>query len=126
MRMKKKDLCWVAGALMLMACGSSGPKDALQKYLDAMQDKDFDTFVDGMNFGNEPSKEEKQSFALMLSEKADKKDGLKEFKVVSDSMLVEDSLAIVTYEVIYDDGRKDVEKQRMVKKDGKWLMDARK
>lgn len=124
--MKKKGLLWVAGALMLMACGGSGPKDALQKYLDAMQDKDYDTFVDGMNFRNEPSKEEKQAFALMLSEKANEKEGLKKFNVVSDSMLIEDSLAIVTYEVIYDDGRKDIEKQRMVKKDGKWLMDARK
>lgn len=109
---------------MLTACGSSGAGDALQGYLDAMQNKDYVAFVDGMNFKKEPTKEQKEQFAAMIGEKAEKKDNVEAYKVVKDSVLVEDSLSLVTYEVIYNDGRKDIEKQPMVKKDGKWLMEV--
>ena len=60
----------------------------------------------------------------MIAEKAKEKEDVKEYKVLRDSVLVEDSLAVVFYEVIYNDGKTDTEKQRMVKKDGKWLMEV--
>lgn len=122
--MRKNTWYALLGGLLLTACGSGGAGDALQDYLDAMQNKDYIAFVDGMNFKKEPTKEQKEQFAAMIGEKADKKDDIEAYKVVKDSVLVEDSLAIVTYEVIYNDGRKDVERQPMVKKDGKWLMEV--
>lgn len=121
--MKKRSVFLLGMGLMLAACGGSGADDALQGYLDAMQNKDYMAFVDGMNFKKEPTQEQKEQFAAMLGEKAEKKDNIEAYKVVGDSVLVEDSLEIVTYEVIYNDGRKDVERQRMIKKDGRWLMD---
>lgn len=122
--MKKNGWYALLGGLLLTACGSSGAGDALQGYLDAMQNKDYVAFVDGMNFKKEPTKEQKEQFAAMIGEKAEKKDNVEAYKVVKDSVLVEDSLSLVTYEVIYNDGRKDIEKQPMVKKDGKWLMEV--
>lgn len=121
--MKKNGWYALLGGLLLTACGSSGAGDALQGYLDAMQNKDYVAFVDGMNFKKEPTKEQKEQFAAMIGEKAERKDNIEAYKVVKDSVLVEDSLSLVTYEVIYNDGRKDIERQPMVKKDGKWLME---
>lgn len=122
--MKKNGWYALLGGLLLTACGSNGAGDALQGYLDAMQNKDYIAFVDGMNFKKEPTKEQKEQFAAMIGEKAEKKDNIEAYKVVKDSVLVEDSLSLVTYEVIYNDGRKDIERQPMVKKDGKWLMEV--
>lgn len=122
--MKKNGWYALLGGLLLTACGSSGAGDALQGYLDAMQNKDYIAFVDGMNFKKEPTQEQKEQFAAMIGEKAEKKDNVEAYKVVKDSVLVEDSLSLVTYEVIYNDGRKDIERQPMVKKDGKWLMEV--
>lgn len=122
--MKKNGWYALLGGLLLTACGSNGAGDALQGYLDAMQNKDYIAFVDGMNFKKEPTKEQKKQFAAMIGEKAEKKDNIEAYKVVKDSVLVEDSLSLVTYEVIYNDGRKDIERQPMVKKDGKWLMEV--
>ncbi len=122
--MKKNGWYALLGGLLLTACGSSGAGDALQGYLDAMQNKDYIAFVDGMNFKKEPTQEQKEQFAAMIGEKAEKKDNIEAYKVVKDSVLVEDSLSLVTYEVIYNDGRKDIERQPMVKKDGKWLMEV--
>lgn len=122
--MKKKNLAtWVCGLLVLTACGGKGPGDALQDYMDDMQNEDYVGFVDGMNFKEELTKEQKEQFAAMIEEKASNKPGVKEYKVLRDSILVEDSLAVVIYEVVYDNGSTDTEKQTMVKKDGKWLMD---
>lgn len=122
--MKKNGWYALLGGLLLTACGSNGAGDALQGYLDAMQNKDYIAFVDGMNFKKEPTREQKEQFAAMIGEKAEKKDNIEAYKVVKDSVLVEDSLSLVTYEVIYNDGRKDIERQPMVKKDGKWLMEV--
>lgn len=122
--MKKNGWYALLGGLLLTACGDSGAGDALQGYLDAMQNKDYVAFVDGMNFRKEPTPEQKEQFAAMIGEKAEKKDDIEAYKVVKDSVLVEDSLSLVTYEVIYNDGRKDIERQPMVKKDGKWLMEV--
>lgn len=113
----------MCGLLLLTACGGKGAGDALQKYLDAMQEKDYVGFVDGMNFKEEPTKEQKEQFAALIESKASKKDNVKEYKVLSDSTLVKDSLALVTYEVVYKDGTTDTARQAMVKKNGKWLMD---
>ena len=123
--MRMKSFYALMGGLLLMACGGgSGAKDALQDYMDAMQNKDYEAFVDGMNFKEEPTDDQKKVFAAMIAEKAKEKEDVKEYKVLRDSVLVEDSLAVVFYEVIYNDGKTDTEKQRMVKKDGKWLMEV--
>lgn len=121
--MGKKNLYALLGGLLLTACSESGAGDALQDYLDAMQNKDYVAFVDGMNFKKQPTQEQKEQFAALIGEKAEKNGNVEEYNVVGDSVIVEDSLAIVTYEVVYKDGSKDLEKQPMVKKDGKWLME---
>lgn len=126
--MKKISLSIVGvmGLMLLAACSSqSGAEKALQSYFDAVQKKDFKAVVDGMNFKKMPSEEEKEQFAALLETKAAKDlEKVKEYKVLRDSVVVEDSLSIVFYQEIMQDGTVEEEQQKMVKRDGKWLMDV--
>lgn len=121
----RKIFLSVFGLVLLTACSSrSDAEKALQDYFDAMQNKDFKTVVDGMNFDRKPTEEEKEQFAALLEDKAARGlEKVKEYKVVRDSVVVEDSLSVVFYQEIMQDGTIEEQKQKMVKRDGKWLMD---
>ncbi len=121
----RKIFLSVFGLVLLTACSSrSDAEKALQDYFDAMQNKDFKTVVDGMNFDRKPTEEEKEQFAALLEDKAARDlEKVKEYKVVRDSVVVEDSLSVVFYQEIMQDGTIEEQKQKMVKRDGKWLMD---
>lgn len=120
----RKIFLSVFGLVLLTACSSrSDAEKALQDYFDAMQNKDFKTVVDGMNFDRKPTEEEKEQFAALLEDKAARDlEKVKEYKVVRDSVVVEDSLSVVFYQEIMQDGTIEEQKQKMVKRDGKWLM----
>lgn len=121
----RKIFLSVFGLVLLTACSSrSDAEKALQDYFDAMKNKDFKTVVDGMNFDRKPTEEEKEQFAALLEDKAARDlEKVKEYKVVRDSVVVEDSLSVVFYQEIMQDGTIEEQKQKMVKRDGKWLMD---
>lgn len=121
----RKIFLSVFGLVLLTACSSrSDAEKALQDYFDAMQNKDFKTVVDGMNFDRKPTEEEKEQFAALLEDKAARDlEKVKEYKVIRDSVVVEDSLSVVFYQEIMQDGTIEEQKQKMVKRDGKWLMD---
>lgn len=121
----RKIFLSVFGLMLLTACSSrSDAEKALQDYFDAMKNKDFKTVVDGMNFDRKPTEEEKEQFAALLENKAARDlEKVKEYKVVRDSVVVEDSLSVVFYQEIMQDGTIEEQKQKMVKRDGKWLMD---
>ena len=121
----RKIFLSVFGLVLLTACSSrSDAEKALQDYFDAMQNKDFKTVVDGMNFDRKPTEEEKEQFAALLEDKAARDlEKVKEYKVVRDSVVVEDSVSVVFYQEIMQDGTIEEQKQKMVKRDGKWLMD---
>ena len=121
----RKIFLSVFGLVLLTACSSrSDAEKALQDYFDAMLNKDFKTVVDGMNFDRKPTEEEKEQFAALLEDKAARDlEKVKEYKVVRDSVVVEDSLSVVFYQEIMQDGTIEEQKQKMVKRDGKWLMD---
>lgn len=116
----------ILGIILFAACSSqSGAEKALQGYFDAIQKKDFKALVGGMNFKKMPSEEEKEQFAALLETKAAKElEKVKEYKVLRDSVLVEDSLSVVFYQEIMYDGTVEEQQQKMVKRDGKWLMDV--
>ena len=53
----------------------------------------------------------------------EKKGGLKEVEIVSEEMAEDGNSAIVTYKQHYGDGSVKEDTQKMIKVDGKWLMD---
>ena len=67
-----KSFYALMGGLLLMACGGgSGAKDALQDYMDAMQNKDYEAFVDGIKFSEtDPAKlkESREALVALIKE----------------------------------------------------------
>ena len=57
------------------------------------------------------------------SKTIEKSGGLKETEIVSEEMAEDGNSAVVTIKQHYGDGRVKEDTQKMVKVDGKWLMD---
>lgn len=125
--MKKTSILAVLGVCVLTAC-TDGPKESLQGYLDCLQQKNYEGLVEGMHFKKTPTEADKKMLSGMIQgkqEQAEQKgEGITSYKALEDSILVEDSLAIVKYETVFADGTSKQDDQKMVKVDGKWLMDS--
>lgn len=119
-------------AMFIMAsCSStSNPSDAMKTYLSAIQDSDYETLIDGVDLSKVPEKDMKnarEGLTAMMKEKGEKdlksKGGLKSFEIVSEKISEDGNTAIVHYKQVYGNGQEITSKQKLVKVDGKWLMD---
>lgn len=122
----------VVAMLALVSCssGGSGPADALKKYATALQDGNYEKFVDGINFSNatpDQQKEAREGFVALVKEKGakefEKKGGFKDFEILSEEIAEDGNSAVVKFKQIYGNGEEEESEQKMVKVDGKWLMD---
>lgn len=116
--------------LAMVSCTPSTPGTALKNYMSALSDKDYEKFIDGCNISeadSEKAKEIREGLIAMIQEKGsktiEKKGGLKEVEIVSEEMAEDGNSAIVTYKQHYGDGSVKEYTQKMIKVDGKWLMD---
>lgn len=118
--------------LFVVSCSSSGdtPSGALKNYVSAMQGGDYDKFVEGIDVSSiapEKQAETREGFSAMLKEKGEKelekKGGLKDFEILSEEMAEDGNSAVVKFKQIYGNGEEEESEQKMVKVDGKWLMD---
>lgn len=53
----------------------------------------------------------------------EKKGGLKSFEVLSEEIAEDGNSAVVKFKQVYGNGEESEDEQKMVKVDGKWLMD---
>lgn len=120
----------LVAVVAMMSCSSGGPGSALKGYVSAMQSGDYEKFVDGINFSKaEPDKaaEAREGFVALMKEKAgkelEKKGGLKSFEVLSEEIAEDGNSAVVKFKQVYGNGEESEDEQKMVKVDGKWLMD---
>lgn len=113
-------------AMTLSSCGGDGPKEALDTYMDAVKNKDYKTVVDGMYFKDGLTESQRNFYVAAFEEKAAKAETtngkVSDYKITGDSIIVPDSLAIVYFETIYENGKVDQEQQKMIYSDGKWKM----
>lgn len=120
----------LVAVLAMVSCTPSTPGAALKNYMSALSDKDYEKFIDGCNISetdSDKAKEIREGLIAMIQEKGsktiEKKDGLKEIEIVSEEMAEDGNSAIVTYKQHYGDGSVKEDTQKMIKVDGKWLMD---
>lgn len=122
----------VVAMWVMVSCGSggSGPSDALKNYATALQEGKYEKFVDGINFSNatsEQQKEAREGFVALVEEKGakefEKKGGFKGFEILSEEIAEDGNSAVVKFKQIYGNGEEEESEQKMVKVDGKWLMD---
>ena len=106
--------------LAMVSCTPSTPGAALKNYMSALSDKDYEKFIDGCNISeadSDKAKEIREGLIAMIQEKGSK------IEIVSEEMAEDGNSAIVTYKQHYGDGSVKEDTQKMIKVDGKWLMD---
>lgn len=118
--------------LLVLSCSSSGstPAGALKDYVSAIQNGDYEKFVEGVDLSKiapEKQAETREGFTAMLKEKGSKeleqKGGLKSLEILSEEIAEDGNSAVVKFKQVFGNGEEEESEQKMVKVDGKWLMD---
>lgn len=117
----------------MMSCTSSTPSSAMEKYLSSLKAGDYEALVDGVNFSEtDPAKleESREMLVALFKEKAgkefEKSKGINKFEITSESISEDGNSATVEYVIYFGDGSDKKEEAKMVKVDGKWLLDMNK
>lgn len=120
-------------AIGMISCTPSTPSGAMEKYLSSLKAGDYEAFVDGVSFSEtDPAKleESREMLVSLIKEKGskdfEKKNGIQKFEILSETISEDGNSATVEYITYFGDGSDKKEKSKMVKVDGKWLMDMNK
>ena len=120
-------------ALGMSSCTPSTPSDAMEEYLSHMKSGDYEAFVDGIKFSEtDPAKlkESREALVALIKEKGsknfEKKNGIKKFEILSETVSEDGNSATVKYITYFGDGSDKEETAKMIKVDGKWMMDMNK
>ena len=117
-------------AIAFMACSSkkNTPEGVVDSYLKALQQNDARKALEMFHFSKELTPEEFDQYVQMVDEKVtkqnEKKGGIESWEIEPAEMAEDGESAIVRYTVKYGDGSENKDKQKVVKIDGKWMLDS--
>ena len=117
-------------AIALVACSSkkNTPEGVVDAYLKAMQQNDTRKALEMFHFSKELTSEEFDEYVQMVDDKVkkqnEKKGGIESWEIEPAEMAEDGESAIVRYTVKYGDGSEDKDKQKVVKIDGKWMLES--
>ncbi len=117
-------------AMAFVACSSSKntPEGVVDAYLKAMQKNDTRKALEMFHFSKELTPEEFDEYVQMVDDKVkkqnEKKGGIVSWEIEAPEMAENAESAVVRYTVKYGDGSEDSDKQKVVKIDGKWMLDS--
>lgn len=125
----------IAAMIVVASCSSSSgdsPSKALNGYIEMLQSGDYEKFVEGFALGEDITPEQAEQQKAMLSglvgdkvsKEYDKRGGLKGVEFITEEISEDGNSAVVTFKMHFGDGTEQEDSQDMVKRDGKWLMDA--
>lgn len=117
-------------AMAFVACSSSKntPEGVVDAYLKAMQKNDSRKALEMFHFSKELTPEEFEEYVQMVDDKVkkqnEKKGGIESWEIQAPELAEDAQSAVVRYTVKYGDGTEDKDKQKVVKIDGKWMLDS--
>ena len=117
-------------AMAFVACSSSKntPEGVVDAYLKAMQKNDSRKALEMYHFSKPLTDEQFEEYVQMVDDKVkkenDKKGGIVSWEIEAPEMAENAESAVVRYTVKYGDGSEDSDKQKVVKIDGKWMLDS--
>ena len=117
-------------AMAFVACSSSKntPEGVVDAYLKAMQKNDTRKALEMYHFSKPLTDEQFEEYVQMVDDKVkkenDKKGGIVSWEIEAPEMAENAESAVVRYTVKYGDGTEDKDKQKVVKIDGKWMLDS--
>ena len=116
----------VAAAAIFMSCGggSETPGDIQKKIYDKMISGDYDYVIDKIDTkGEEISAEDREKLKKMFEMSAgqlEQKGGVKNIKIIKETMSEDGNSCVVEAEVEYGDGTTEPANSNFVKVDGEW------
>lgn len=117
-------------AMAFVACSSSKntPEGVVDAYLKAMQKNDSRKALEMYHFSKPLTDEQFEEYVQMVDDKVkkenDKKGGIVSWEIEAPELAEEAQSAVVRYTVKYGNGSEDSDKQKVVKIDGKWMLDS--
>lgn len=117
-------------AMAFVACSSSKntPEGVVDAYLKAMQKNDSRKALEMFHFSKELTPEQFDEYVQMVDDKVkkqnEKKGGIVSWEIEAPELAEDAESAVVRYTVKYGDGSEDKDKQKVVKIDGKWMLDS--
>ena len=117
-------------AMAFVACSSSKntPEGVVDAYLKAMQKNDSRKALEMYHFSEPLTDEQFEEYVQMVDDKVkkenDKKGGIVSWEIEAPEMAENAESAVVRYTVKYGNGSEDSDKQKVVKIDGKWMLDS--
>ena len=129
--MRKLVLSIFAGfcALIMVSCaGEATPANEAETYFENIKSNDWKAVIDQLYFKNEVTDEQKEGLVSMIEEKAQKsieKDGtIESYELVSETIDESGEKAKVEYLIKYSTGKEKNKTVKLVKIDGKWMIDS--
>lgn len=121
-----KTLCLVISALLMASCAMT-PSSAVEEYVDNLKNKEYEAIIDNMAFKAPPTEQQRAQFISILEEKVgkdyDKHGGISDCTILSET-LTSDTTATVKYVITFSDGETREAEDKLIQRDGKWLMDG--
>lgn len=117
-------------AMAFVACSSSKntPEGVVDAYLKAMQKNDSRKALEMYHFSKPLTDEQFEEYVQMVDDKVkkenDKKGGIVSWEIEAPELAEDAQSAVVRYTVKYGNGSEDSDKQKVVKIDGKWMLDS--
>ena len=123
----------MAMTLMMFSCGGGGntPTNVVEKSIKYIQEKNYEAYVDLIEFKEGSSQEDKEQFVAFLGGKVDmtleKKQGLASYEIISEEISEDGASAVVVANITYGDGSSDEDKMKLIKNaEGEWKISMNK
>lgn len=117
----------MAMTLMMFSCGGGGntPTKVVEKSIKYIQEKNYEAYVDLIEFKEGSSQEDKEQFVAFLGGKVDmtleKKQGLASYEIISEEISEDGASAVVVANITYGDGSSKEDKMKLIKNaEGEW------
>lgn len=121
-------LCTLAVVLAFSSCSNNSPEGVVKNYYSYVQKGKYEKVIDLIHFKKEISSEEKQQYTALLGDKLskelEKKDGISSYEVIDTEISEDGETATVHGIVTYGNGNTQDDKTKLVKVDGKWMIDS--
>lgn len=115
-------------ALAFASCSKNTPEGVVTEYFTYVQKGQYEEAVDLLYFKKGLSDKDKENLVSMFREKGskeyDKKGGISGVVIDNVEMADDGESALVNYTIKYGDGSAKSDKNKVVKVDGKWLLDS--
>lgn len=114
-------------AIIFAACSNNSPAGVVEEYVSCLQNGKYDKAVELFHF-KEALTDDKKAFMISLigksAEQYKEKGGIASVKIDNVEVTEDGEAATVFYTTTYGNGSTKEDKDKVIKVDGKWLLDS--